>query len=163
MKPALIGSLLAATLWTGVALAGEEANALGEAFCKARLANDDKATRALLTPSLAKVVEEAQARSDLVAKSVPDEKPPLGDGIPYQAFPDVPAGCEVGAVTEKSGYVEVIVTYRFPDSPNADWSDRLKVVTESRKAMVDDVIYANVVNGEPDLSLRQILMDTFDQ
>ena len=163
MKLALIGSLFAVVLWAGNSFAGADAGTLGEAFCKARIANDEEATRALLTPSLVKVIEEAEARSDLVAKSVPDEKPPLGDGIPYQAFPDVPAGCDVGAVIDKAGYVEVTVTYRFPDTPNADWSDRLKVVSDDGKAMVDDVIYANVANGEPDLSLRQILMDTFDQ
>jgi hypothetical protein len=158
-----IGPLLAALLLSGAALAADDPRAVAEAFCKARLADDEAATLALLTPSLIKEVDKAKARSDVIAKATPDEKPPFGDGIPYQAFPDIAQVCEAGKTVEKSGRVEVQVNYLFPETPNADWTDRLKLVTEGGRLLVDDILYANVANGEPDQGLRKALFEAFDQ
>ena len=164
MKSAvLVGPLLAVALFSGVATASDDPRAVGEAFCKARLGNDEAATLALLTPSLKEAIKEAEARRDVIAKAAPDEKPPLGDGIPYQAFPDVAETCTVGGVIETAGQSEVQVRYSFADAPGAGWTDRLKLVTEGGKLLVDDVVYANVANGEPDLGLRQVLFEAFDQ
>ena len=58
---------------------------------------------------------------------------------------------------------EAEVTYRFPDTPNADWTDRLKLVPEGDKLLVDDILFANVANGEPDQGLRLVLFNAFDQ
>jgi hypothetical protein len=154
--------LLVAALFAGGAFAADDPRAVAAAFCKARLADDEAATMALLTPSLVKVIEEAKARSDVIAKATPDEKPPFGDGIPYQSFPDVAEGCEAGEASDKTG-IEIEVKYLFPKTPNADWTDRLKLVTEGDKLLVDDILYANVANGEPDQGLRQALFEAFDQ
>jgi hypothetical protein len=154
--------LLVAALFAGGAFAADDPRAVAAAFCKARLADDEAATMALLTPSLVKVIEEAKARSDVIAKATPDEKPPFGDGIPYQSFPDVAEGCEAGEAGDKTG-IEIEVKYLFPKTPNADWTDRLKLVTEGDKLLVDDILYANVANGEPDQGLRQALFEAFDQ
>jgi len=161
MRLALAAGILA--MLVGVAEAGEDLGAVVGAFCKARLANDEQATMALMTPSLLKVIEEAKARNDVIAKATPDEKPPFGDGIPYQSFPDAAPGCEAGEVIEKPGRTEAEVTYRFPDTPNADWTDRLKLVLEGDKLLVDDILFANVANGEPDQGLRLVLFNAFDQ
>ena len=155
--------LLVAALFAGDAFAADDPRAVAAAFCKARLADDEAATMALLTPSLVKVIEEAKARSDVIAKATPDEKPPFGDGIPYQSFPDVAEGCEAGEASDKTGRVEIEVKYLFPKTPNADWTDRLKLVAEGDKLLVDDILYANVANGEPDQGLRQALFEAFDQ
>jgi hypothetical protein len=154
--------LLVAALFAGGAFAADDPRAVAAAFCKARLADDEAATMALLTPSLVKVIEEAKARSDVIAKATPDEKPPFGDGIPYQSFPDVAEGCEASEASDKTG-IEIEVKYLFPKTPNADWTDRLKLVTEGDKLLVDDILYANVANGEPDQGLRQALFEAFDQ
>jgi hypothetical protein len=154
--------LLVAALFAGGAFAADDPRAVAAAFCKARLADDEAATMALLTPSLVKVIEEAKARSDVIAKATPDGKPPFGDGIPYQSFPDVAEGCEAGEAGDKTG-IEIEVKYLFPKTPNADWTDRLKLVTEGDKLLVDDILYANVANGEPDQGLRQALFEAFDQ
>ena len=154
--------LLVAALFAGGAFAADDPRAVAAAFCKARLADDEGKTLALLTPSLVKVIEEAKARSDVIAKATPDEKPPFGDGIPYQSFPDVAEGCEAGEASDKTG-IEIEVKYLFPKTPNADWTDRLKLVTEGDKLLVDDILYANVANGEPDQGLRQALFEAFDQ
>lgn len=157
---------LAALLVAGIAVDGvgaEDAPVIGEAFCKARLADDELATRALLTKSLVTVIEEAEARREIVAKAAPGEKPPLGDGIPYQAFPDLVGTCEVGRTVEKAGRVEQEITYRFPDAPNAGWTDRINLAKEDGRLAIDDVLYANVANSDPGYSLRRVLFDAFDQ
>ena len=154
---------LLAGFFASSATAADDPRAVGEAFCKARLGDDEKATLALLTPSLINVISETKARRDVIAKATPDEKPPFGDGIPYQAFPDVASDCEIGKVSDKSGSIEVEVTYLFPETPNADWTDRLKLVAEGGRLLVDDIIFANVANGEPDQGLRQVLFEAFDQ
>jgi hypothetical protein len=158
----MIAPLMAALL-AGGAFAADDPRAVAAAFCKARLANDEAATLALLTPSLVKMIGEAKARSDVIAKATPDEKPPFGDGIPYQSFPDVAKGCEAGEINDKSGSVEIEVNYLFPETPNASWTDRLKLVAEGDKLLVDDILFANVANGEPDQGLRRALFEAFDQ
>jgi hypothetical protein len=158
------GLLLASAMPTaGSALAADDPAAVAKAFCKARLADDEAATMALLTPSLVKMIDEAKARSDVIAKATPDEKPPFGDGIPYQSFPDLAQGCETGKIDEKSGRTEIEVNYLFPDTPNASWTDRLKLVTEGDRLLVDDILFANVANGLPDQGLRKALFEAFDQ
>ena len=154
---------LAILPFAGGAFAADDPRAVAEAFCKARLAGDETATLSLLTPSLVKVIEEAKARSDVIAKATPDEKPPFGDGIPYQAFPDVAQGCEPGRTRDKSGSIEVEVTYLFPETPNAGWTDRLKLVAKDDRLLVDDILFADVANGEPDQGLRRALFEAFDQ
>lgn len=159
----LVPLFVSAALFTSDAVAADDPRTVADAFCKARLANDEQATLALLTPALVKVIGEAKARSDVIARATPDEKPPFGDGIPYQAFPDVAQDCDAGEVTEKPGRVEVEVRYLFPGTPNANWADRLKLVTEGDRLLIDDVLFANVANGEPDQGLRRILFEAFDQ
>jgi hypothetical protein len=154
---------LAMALFTGGAFAADDPRSVAEAFCKARLADDEAATLALLTPPLVKVIEEAKARNDVIARATPDEKPPFGDGIPYQAFPDVADGCEAGEISDSSGRVEVEIDYLFPQTPKANWADRLKLVADGDRLLIDDILFANVANGEPDQGLRRVLFDAFDQ
>jgi hypothetical protein len=163
MRFRLMIAPLAVALFAGGALAADEPRSVAEAFCKARLADDEGKTLALLTPSLVKVIEEAKARNDVIAKATPDEKPPFGDGIPYQAFPDVAQGCEAGEISDKSGRVEVEIDYLFPETPKANWTDRLKLVADGHRLLIDDILFANVANGEPDQGLRRVLFDAFDQ
>ena len=87
---------------------------------------------------------------------------PFGDGIPYQAFPDTAPGCEVGKVSDGSGRVEVEIDYLFAETPKANWTDRLKLVAEGDRLLVDDILFANVANGEPDQGLRRVLFEAFD-
>ncbi|MEP9385651.1 hypothetical protein [Mesorhizobium sp. KR9-304] len=160
----LVGALFASTMLSSAgAFAAEAPRDVGAAFCKARLGDDEAATLALLTPSLAKLVDEAKARNDVIAKATPDEKPPFGDGIPYQAFPDVAQGCEAGEITDKSGRLEIEINYLFPKTPKANWTDRLTLVAVGDRLLIDDIVFANVADGEQDQGLRRVLFDAFDQ
>ena len=159
---AAAGVLLATALVTDPAGA-DDARAVGDAFCKARLAGDELATRALLSGSLGAAIDEAEARREIVARAAPDEKPPLGDGIPYQAFPDAAGACEVGRAFEADGRVELEIAYRFPDAPDAGWTDRIRLLTEDGRLGIDDVLYADVANSDPGHGLRRVLYDAFDR
>jgi len=163
MRLGLVALFILGSCYGRCAFAADQPQAIGEAFCKARLANDEQATLALLAPSLVEAISEAKARSEVIGKATPNEKPPFGDGIPFQAFPDVAQGCEAGGVHEGAGRFEVEVNYLFADSPNANWTDRLKLVADGERLLIDDVIYVNVANGEPDLGLRRVLFEAFDQ
>lgn len=159
----LLLSLASTALFASSTLAADGPSAIANAYCKARLADDEAATLALLTPSLVKTIDEVKTRSDVIAKATPDEKPPFGDGIPYQSFSDLAQGCEAGKAVEKSSHIEVEVNYLFPDTPQANWTDRLKLVAEGDRLLVDDVLFPNVANGEPDQGLRRVLFEAFDR
>lgn len=155
------GLAIAAALFFAVpAFAADDAAALGQAFCDARLKNDDAAVAALASPDLKKAIDEAQSKNDALAKSAPGDKPPLGDGMPYQSFTDKPVKCEVGAVTagDTPGSQTVAINYVFPDQPDSNWTDRLIVVDAGGKKALDNVLYTDDSGGG---SLRDALVEMF--
>lgn len=146
----------------GPAEAEQSASEVAQAFCAARVKDDEAATRALLTPALLKEIAEAERRNDIVAKEAPGDKPPLGDGIPYQAFQDAVATCTPGAEQEVSGRRRIALTYTYAGAPEK-WTDRLVLALEGERLLVDDIVFANVADGTEDLTLRQVLLSAFDQ
>lgn len=98
---------------------------IGQAFCLARLTGDDGAITGLLSPTLTIAISEASAKDEAWARANPGEKPPLGDGVPWASFPDVPGDCTAAPATLTAEMAEVEIRYHFPDSPSADWTDRL--------------------------------------
>lgn len=145
-------------------LAADTPRALAEKFCATRLDNDEKALRPLLTSSLVKAIEEAEARNDIIAKASPDEKPPFGDGIPYQSFPDAAPVCEVGEEKRVPGRTEIEVRYLFPDNTSgANWTDRLVLIASEDLLLIDNVIFETSVNDTDEISLRSVLFNAFDQ
>ena len=52
-------------------------------------------------------------------------KPPLGDGIPWQTWPDYAPDCTVGLVTLMKTDARVEIAYAFPDQPDAGFTDTL--------------------------------------
>lgn len=101
---------------------------IGEIFCIARLGNDMAPVQGLLTTGLAAAIAEAEAKNDAIQKAHPDEKPPLGDGIPWQDAPDYAAECTVGAVTLEADRAVVDIAYGFPDYPDANFTDHLQLI-----------------------------------
>jgi hypothetical protein len=58
-------------------------------FCLSRVASDEGAITGLLSPDLSAEIEQAWARNAAWSEAhAADEKPPLGDGIRWQAWPD---------------------------------------------------------------------------
>lgn len=160
----LVWAALAATLVFAAQASAQApdngAASLGQAFCDARLKNDDASITALASPDLRKAIDEAEAKNAALAKSAPADKPPLGDGMPYQSFTDQPTQCEVGAVTpgDTAGTEIVAIEYIFPSTPDSNWTDRLVVVDAGGRKALDNVLYTDDSGGG---GLRDALVDMF--
>jgi hypothetical protein len=128
---------------------------LGQIFCAGRLANEMTPVRALLTPDLGKVIAAAEAKNAEIQKQHPDEKPPLGDGIPWQGAADHPPQCNPVGLTGTYDTPEVVLSYSFPDQPASDWTDNLMLKFIDGKVRIDDIKYGN--GG----FLRKALEDAF--
>ncbi|MDQ6435896.1 hypothetical protein RB623_17710 [Mesorhizobium sp. LHD-90] len=158
----LFGALLSIAATSG-SWAADGAVQLAVAFCKTRTAGDAEAVKPLLTRSLLAVIAEAEARNKIIAEATPDEKPPFGDGIPYQSFPDLPDNCQPGVPTERAGRTEIPVSYSFRQSPDASWTDTLILVSSGGEVRIDDVRFMGAPDGSAPHSLREILHGAFDQ
>jgi hypothetical protein len=134
---------------------------VGEIFCLSRLGNDPQAISGLLTGELTEAIATAERLDTAWAEANPGEKPPLGDGIPWQSWPDYAPNCTVGDTTLMMDEASVRISYDFPDTPQADYSDRLKLrLVEvdggfAKVWRIDDVAYGT------DGTLRAILASAF--
>ncbi len=134
---------------------------IGEIFCIARLGNDMAPVEGLLTADLAAAIADAEAKNDVIQKAYPDEKPPLGDGIPWQAFQDYADQCKPGAVILMMDEATVAIDYDFKAFPRANYTDRLKLklidnpLGGSRVWRIDDIAYST------DGDLRTALLSAF--
>lgn len=142
--------------------AGNEPAEIAGAFCVTRLAGDDEGVRTLLSPSLLAAIMEAEDRNLAAMQAAPDEKPPFGDGIPYQSFPDLPDGCVVGAVGPAGETVRIEVGLSFRQAPAAGWHDTLMLVPTDGAYRIDDIEFRGAPDGSDAPTLRQILREAFD-
>lgn len=93
----------------------------------------------LVTPELAEMIERAYEHSSAF-EEVSDEKPPLGDGIPWTAG-DTASGCAAGTISGTAERPEVEVHYQFYYDPSQSWADRLVLSRHTGEWRVDDVLY----------------------
>lgn len=132
----------------------------GAAFCQGSIDNDMSAIEAALTPDLAKIVAEAEEKNAKIQAAAPNEKPPLGDGLPWRSWQDYADGCEVGDITEESGATLVEIRYSFTTSPEANYADQLVLFPATpgdESWQLDDI---RLIDG---MTLRSILADAFEQ
>lgn len=136
---------------------------VGGIFCISRIGNDMAPVQGLLTPGLAQAIATAEQRDLEWATANPGEKPPLGDGIPWQATPDYASECTVGLVGPSQGEAWVEITYGFPEAPGATYTDRLHLIEVDRPTFsagawrIDNVVYPD---GD---DLRAVLISAFDE
>ena len=104
---------------------GLKADQVGEIFCLARLGNDTGPIDGLLTEGLRAAIAEADTQNAAWEEKNPGEKPPLGDGVPWQSFPDYAPKCAVGLVSLMKTDARVEIAYTFPGDPEADFTDTL--------------------------------------
>jgi len=134
---------------------------VGGIFCISRIGNDMAPVQGLLTVELAQVIADAEQKDAAWAAANPDDKPPLGDGIPWQTWPDYAPECTVGLVGPAQGEAWVDITYTFPAAPDASFTDRLHLVEVDRPThsagawRIDNVVYAE--GGD----LRTVLAEAF--
>ncbi|MGV8954177.1 MAG: hypothetical protein ACOH2M_23970 [Cypionkella sp.] len=118
---------------------------VGDAFCIATLANDmSKIEAGLLSPALVEAITVAETRNAEYASQYPDDKPPLGDGLPWRSYPDAVDGCTVGAVTQAAdgASASVAINYSFKNDPTANYTDTLQLKQTTgtdRFYQIDDI------------------------
>lgn len=120
---------------------------IGQIFCLSRLTGDTGPLDGLLSPDLATALAEAEELNLQWQDANPGDKPPLGDGLPWQSWPDYAAECTVGLVTLMRSDARVEITYGFPDSPDAAFTDtlllkRIEREDDSRVWRLDNLAYA---------------------
>jgi len=162
--PKLFAPLLIAAMAAGAspvrADAITDAKQLGDLFClvgKSGRDGGEFGRMYLVTRALGSAIDEAVSKSDAIAKAAPDEKPPLGDGVPFASYTDEAPVCHAGKFAEADGKQTIEVEYIFADTPDANWTDRLVLVTEDGRPRVDDVLYGTSGDG-----LRKALVELFN-
>ena len=124
--------------------AAADAKQLGDLFClvgKSGRDGGEFGRMYLVTRALGAAIDEAVKKNDAIAAATPDEKPPLGDGVPFASYTDEAPVCHAGKFAEADGKQTVEVEYIFADTPDANWTDRLVLVTEDGRPRIDDVLY----------------------
>lgn len=112
--------------------------ALAKDYCAAVVANDEVKAEALMGDALRASVANARAVSRAFEVAHPGDKPPLGDGLPLAAFPDVPSQCTPTDATKQV----VVLKYELAYAPTAAWQDRLIVEGSGGNVRVADVLFA---------------------
>lgn len=152
-------ALVALLLLPAAAFAAEATPAdFGAAFCKGSLEGDMSAIEAAMTLDLTKLIADADAKNAEIQAAAPDEKPPLGDGLPWRSWPDYADGCEVGAIAEDGGKTHVEIRYTFSTAPDANYTDQLILIPapgSPQSWLLDDI---ELVDG---MTLRSALADAF--
>ncbi len=143
------------------AFADDDAVAMAQAFCSLRTVEGGNGLMYLASPALQEAIAVALAENTRMQEAAPDEKPPLGDGIPWQSYPDVSDTCEAGNVTAEGDARIAEVRHGFKDNAGADWIDRLVLVAgDGGTLLIDDVRYG--AEGDSD-TLRGVLTGVFSQ
>jgi hypothetical protein len=97
----------------------------------------------LMTAELYAAIGQAMLKNDEIQRQHPDEKPPLGDGVPYASFPDAADECAVDYAGAAVHPAEVAVTYRIAGAPDAGWTDTLILRQVDGEWQLDDIVYAD--------------------
>jgi hypothetical protein len=161
--PRRFASLLMMAAVAGVAPARADATAdaekLGDLFCLVAMNGDggEFGRSYLVTRSLGAAIDEAIRKNDEIAAARPGDKPPLGNGVPFQSYPDTPPVCHAGKFTEAEGKRTVEIQYIFTDTPDANWTDRLVLASEDGRLRIDDVLFGTESSG----GLRSALVGLF--
>jgi hypothetical protein len=124
---------------TGRATAPEELAAL---WCKAAWQHDDAAAIELMAPPLQDLVARATEASAAFALRYPDEKPPLGDGLPLSAFPDPTQDCRAESLSAQ----EIVLLYTPLPSGEGQWRDKLLLAQtlgtgDPSQVLVTDILF----------------------
>lgn len=101
---------------------------IGEIFCLGRLSNDMAPVLALTTPVLATAIAHAQALNAAAERAAPGDKPPLGDGLPWQNVSDYAAECTVGDYHSSATMSGIDIHYGFPEAPEVNYTDTLVLI-----------------------------------
>jgi len=112
---------------------------------------------AIITPTLKQAIAKADALDAAWQKKNPGEKPPLGDGLPWQASPDYTANCIAGDSATTGKDARVSISYAFADDPAGNYTDMLELKPVFDKDIgdnvwgLDDVMFADKSTMDADV------------
>lgn len=129
--------------------------AFGEAFCAASLAGDMSPIESQLSPTLSVIVADAWTKNDALQAAHPDDKPPLGDGLPWRSWQDYADDCTIGDVEGTAESAKVQIRYGFAGNASAGYADRLILVHRPDGWVLDDIEFDT---GD---TMRKALADAF--
>jgi hypothetical protein len=132
------------------------AHVVAEMFCMARTVGDMSLIDEYLTSALYTAIGDALLRNSQIQEQAPDEKPPLGDGVPWASYQDAVPSCVVDYVAAEATPTAIPVTYAFPDAPEAGWTDTLVLVSVEGEWQLDDLLY------ETGGRLTEVLVTAFE-
>ncbi|WP_297112450.1 hypothetical protein [uncultured Devosia sp.] len=155
MRLQILLAAFAATLPLPAIADSSTAEAVAGTFCAAMLDGTPDPTT-MVTPALGEMIATALARNADIQATAPDEKPPLGDGIPWSSWPDRPDTCEIELTEAYDGAAMVNITYGFSGAPEASYTDTLVLMEGEAAWAIDDVILAD------NQTLRGLLTTVFD-
>ena len=156
MRPLAVLTSLGLLVTPALSQEPPDAAEIGAIFCAASLAGDMAPVQDLLTPDLAETIAAALARNDEIQAATPDEKPPLGDGVPWASWPDKPDTCDTEVTEAYDGAAMVNVTYGFTDAPDANYTDTLVLMQGDAGWAIDDVVLVD------NHTLRGLIETVFD-
>ena len=155
MRRHVLFAALVIALPTSALADNSTAEALAGTFCTAMVDGMvDPVT--LVTPDLGEAIATALARNDEIQAATPDEKPPLGDGVPWASWPDKPDTCDTEVTEAYDGAAMVNVTYGFTDAPDANYTDTLVLMQGDAGWAIDDVVLVD------NHTLRGLIETVFD-
>ena len=134
---------------------------IGDIFCITRLGNDMAPVEAIITPSLKKAIAKADALDAAWEKKNPGEKPPLGDGIPWQSSQDYAPKCVADHATATADAATVSINYNFPDDAAANFTDVLQLKPVPDPEMGDKIWRIDDVGFPDKTDMRQNMIDAF--
>lgn len=142
IKPFLLGLSLVFGLFAFAACGNDyTAEDTAQIFCNYTKTGNDDIPQQRLTTQLAADIEAAKKVNDKFVNAAPSDKPPLGDGIPFQALQDTATGCEVRTISKTADGKLAEIRHMFPSEPSADWSDYLVLKNEDGMWRIDNVVF----------------------
>ena len=134
---------------------------IGDIFCITRLGNDMAPVEAIITPSLKKAIAKADALDAAWEKRNPGEKPPLGDGIPWQSSPDYAPKCAADHAVTGADSGSIAIAYSFPDDAAANFTDIVQLKLVPDPIMGDKIWRIDDVTFPDKTGMRQAMIDAF--
>ncbi|MET3924716.1 hypothetical protein [Devosia sp. 2618] len=123
--PLAVAATLALVLPAQADVTGLKPEQIGEIFCLAVQASDMEALAGLQTPDLSAAIADAEVKNTAYEAAHPGDKPPLGNGIPWQTWMDVADTCTVGAIEMDGDTARIPIVYVFDTSPSANYTDHV--------------------------------------
>lgn len=117
------------------------AHVVAEMFCMARTVGDMSLAEPYFSAELSFAIEKALALNAVIQKEHPDEKPPLGDGVPWSSYEDAAGECSVDYAAARANPEAIPVTYTYAGDPKVTWSDTLLLRTVDGEWKLDDIAY----------------------